>query len=67
MHVQEFDAQALVELDRKLKLLNDRVTGVVRGYHTGLYLYGTGGLGKSYHVFRQLEALACDFGRSTRA
>jgi hypothetical protein len=61
MSAQDPDAQALAELDRKLNLLNDRVTGVVRGYASGLFLYGAGGLGKSFHVVKQLEALECDF------
>jgi hypothetical protein len=46
-------------LDRKLRLIDDRVTAVVRGYSTGLFLYGSGGLGKSYSVYRRLEALDC--------
>src|SRR5262249_18414061 len=28
---------------------------------TGLYLYGAGGLGKTYHVLQQLEMLEADF------
>jgi hypothetical protein len=50
----------LTTLDRKLSLIADRVASVVRGYQTGLYLCGAGGLGKSYEVFRQLEQLECD-------
>jgi hypothetical protein len=44
-----------------LRLIDDRVTAVVRGYQTGLYLCGAGGLGKSYSVHRQLQLLECDF------
>jgi hypothetical protein len=55
------DRMALASLDRRLCLIDDRVTGVVRGFQTGLYLCGAGGLGKSYSVFRQLQELECDF------
>jgi hypothetical protein len=53
--------EAQASLDRKLQMVNDRVTAVVRGYATGLYLCGAGGLGKSYSVYRQLQHLECDF------
>jgi hypothetical protein len=59
--IHEADHEALQALDRKLRLIDDRVTAVVRGYQTGLYLCGAGGLGKSYSVFRQLHLLECDF------
>jgi hypothetical protein len=55
------DRKALESLDAKLRLIDDRVTAVVRGYQTGLYLCGAGGLGKSYGVHRQLQALEADF------
>jgi len=54
------DEEALGCLDHKLRLIDDRVTAVVRGYQTGLYLCGAGGLGKSYSVYRQLQNLECD-------
>jgi hypothetical protein len=55
------EVDALVSLDRKLRLVADRVTGVVRGHSTGLYLCGSGGLGKSYAVVKQLQTLEADF------
>ena len=55
------ESDALMSLDCKLRLIDDRVTAIVRGYQTGLYLCGAGGLGKSYSVHRQLQLLECDF------
>ena len=55
------DQAALAELDNTIQLVNDRVRAVVDGYQTGLYLCGAGGLGKSYNVLKQLEALEADF------
>ncbi len=49
------DREALASLDKKLHLVRDHVTAVARGYKTGYYLYGTGGLGKSHTVLRHLE------------
>jgi hypothetical protein len=51
------DKEALATLEKKLHLVGDHVTAVVRGYKTGYYLYGTGGVGKSYTVLRHLENL----------
>jgi hypothetical protein len=59
--LSEAESEALASLDSKLRLIDDRVTAVVRGYQTGLYLCGAGGLGKSFSVYRQLQLLECDF------
>src|SRR6516225_5140582 len=59
--VSEAESEALISLDRKLRLVDDRVAAVVRGYQTGLYLCGARGLGKSYSVHRQLQLLDCDY------
>ena len=48
---------ALASLERKLHVVRDQTTGVAQGFKTGLYLYGTGGVGKSYTVLRHLESL----------
>jgi hypothetical protein len=53
--------EALAALDKKIRLVDDRVTGVARGFSTGLYLYGAGGLGKSYSVLKKLTELEADF------
>lgn len=52
---------ALASLSRKLHLVGDLTTAVARGYKSGLYLYGDGGLGKSYTVLRHLEKLDVPF------
>jgi hypothetical protein len=51
------DEAALASLEKKLHLVRDQVTAVARGYKTGLYLYGTGGVGKSFTVLRHLETI----------
>jgi hypothetical protein len=38
---------ALRSLERKLQMVHDHVNAVVKGYKTGYYLYGAGGMGKS--------------------
>jgi hypothetical protein len=50
------DSRHLASLDAKIKLVQDRVRSVVGGYSTGMYLYGAGGLGKSFNVLQELEA-----------
>jgi hypothetical protein len=55
------DQEALTSLDHKMELVTTRVESVVRGYATGYYLFGTGGLGKSYTIYRKLNDLQCDF------
>jgi hypothetical protein len=56
----QMDREALASLDRKLELIHDRVTAVVRGFASGFYLCGAGGLGKSYSLYQHLEFLECD-------
>src|SRR5271167_1948772 len=51
------DKEALGTLEKKLHLVRDHVTAVGKGYKTGYYLYGYGGMGKSYTVLRHLESL----------
>ena len=48
---------ALASFERKCHLVRDHVTAVGRGYKPGLFLYGTGGVGKSFTVLQQLERL----------
>jgi hypothetical protein len=44
-------------LERKLQVVRDHSTAVAKGFKTGLFLHGTGGVGKSFTVLRQLETL----------
>ena len=55
------DKDALASLEKKLHLVRDNVTAVAKGYKTCFYLYGTGGMGKSYAVLRHLERLDVSF------
>jgi hypothetical protein len=54
-------AADLAALESKLQLVRDRVAQVVGGYQTGLYLCGSGGLGKSHTVLRELDALGATY------
>jgi hypothetical protein len=51
------DKEALASLEKKQNLVRDFVAAVGKGYKTGFYLYGAGGLGKSYTVLKHLELL----------
>jgi hypothetical protein len=42
-------------------VLRDLVTAVAKGFKTGLFLYGSGGVGKSFTVLRHLESLQACF------
>src|SRR4051812_3906087 len=53
--------QQLAQLEAKLQMVRDRVTTVAKGYATGLYLHGEGGVGKSYTVLQELERLRAKF------
>jgi hypothetical protein len=55
------DGQYLDQLEAKLQMVRDRVTAVAKGYSTGLYLHGEGGVGKSFTVLQQLHDLSADF------
>ena len=55
------DKEALGTLEKKLHLVRDHVTGVIKRYKTGYYLYGPGGMGKSYTVLRHLENLDASY------
>jgi len=51
------DPAALASLGRKFDLVRDHVTAVSKGFKTALFLYGSGGIGKSYTVLDQLRRL----------
>ncbi|HVK14730.1 MAG TPA: hypothetical protein VM597_38690 [Gemmataceae bacterium] len=55
------DRECLAALGRKQQLIRDLVRGVVHGHFHGLYLYGRSGVGKSYSVVHELEALEAHF------
>src|SRR5262245_30049463 len=53
----EADGGALANLEKKLSMVRDRVTAVAKGYQTGLYIFGAGGISKSHTVLTRLEQL----------
>jgi hypothetical protein len=55
------DRGHLAELEPKHRLIRDRVRGVVKSIHTGLYLWGDGGTSKSYTVLDELQKLKADY------
>jgi hypothetical protein len=48
---------ALLGLQKKLYMVADQVNAVAKGYKNGYFLYGSGGVGKSYNVLRCLTSL----------
>ena len=49
------DQDALASLEKKLHVIRDWTTAVVLGFIHGFFLYGGGGIGKSYTVLNQLR------------
>ena len=49
------DRRALADLHSCLSVVRDRVRGVALGHHTGFYLFGRPGTGKTYNIRRTLE------------
>ncbi len=54
-------AAALVILEQKLQIIRDLVTGVAKEFKHGLFLYGGGGIGKSYAVLDHLRRLGVPY------
>ena len=52
LHLQSYEA--------KLQLVRDYTKGVALHFSNGFFLYGTGGIAKSYTVLGELERLAVD-------
>jgi hypothetical protein len=55
------ESAALERLEAKLDHIRDAVNGVVKGYHSGLFLYGEGGTSKSYTVINALQELKAKY------
>jgi hypothetical protein len=55
------EQEQLEALDGQSQMVRDRVRGVAEGWSTGFYLYGEGGIGKSYTVLDELETLGVDY------
>jgi hypothetical protein len=55
------DQKNLKKLNRKLKLIKDRVVGVADYIHPGFYLWGKGGTSKSFTVLEELKRAKADY------
>jgi hypothetical protein len=55
------DEEHLATLEGKIQIIRDRTRGVACGYRTGMYLWGEGGIGKSYAVISTLDTLKADY------
>jgi hypothetical protein len=55
------DRAHLRALEPKLTLIRDRVRGVAKSLHTGLYLWGDGRTSKSYTALEALQQLKADY------
>jgi hypothetical protein len=53
--LSEAEQGYLARLENKLQLARDRTAAVALGHATGFYLFGEGGVGKSYTVLEELE------------
>jgi hypothetical protein len=49
------DRQHLEQFEMKMQMVRDRTVGVVHGYSTGFFLYGPGGVSKSFTVLQELQ------------
>lgn len=49
------DRHHLVRLEKKHQLVRDRIVGVATGRHTGFFLGGRGGIGKSTIIENELR------------
>lgn len=55
------DRHQLAQLEKRHELVRDRVRGVVSGRHTGFFLGGRGGIGKSRTIADELDRLGVSF------
>lgn len=55
------DRHQLAHLEKRYELVRDRVRGVVSGRHTGFFLGGRGGIGKSRTIADELDRLGVSF------
>ena len=61
MKLTDDDKRHLECLDEKCNLIRDRVTLCAKGYCNGAYIWGEGGIGKSYAVINQLDLLGTSY------
>jgi hypothetical protein len=57
----------LDRLNGRLQIVKDRTRGVAEGHYSGFYLWGNGGIGKSFTVLQELNRIGKPFVlRNTR-
>jgi hypothetical protein len=61
MALSPSDQKHLETLEGKVQIIRDRTRSVALGYRTGMYLWGEGGIGKSYSVISTLDQLNADY------
>lgn len=61
MALSQTDHMYLEALETKLQIVRDRTRSVARRYRNGMYLWGEGGIGKSYSVISELDRLKIDY------
>lgn len=61
LRLSAHDQRQLENLEAKLQLVRDRTTSVAMGYTTGMFIFGDGGVGKSYTVLQELRRLKANF------
>jgi hypothetical protein len=59
------DLAALARLERRLDVVRDRVRGVALRHHTGAYIFGPPGAGKTHNVLAALDDLDVPYHHAT--
>src|SRR4051794_15496526 len=58
---QVSDEEHLASLEYKVQVLRDRTASVAKGYSTGLFVWGSGGVSKSFTVESTLKDLGAPY------
>jgi hypothetical protein len=61
MALSATDQKHLETLEGKIQIIRDLTRGVAHGYQPGMYVWGEGGIGKSYSVISTLERSNADY------
>ena len=56
-----YDRLLVEQFERRLTIVRDRTRGVEAGWHTGFYLWGEGGISKSWTVLDELDNLGANY------
>ncbi len=61
LEITDSERELLKTFDKRLELVRDRTRGVAEGWQTGFYLWGEGGISKSWTVLDELDRLGVDY------